>query len=104
MTFTAPNLNSANKYVIRLTEGTQFHQVNVQAQLKYTTSNGANQVKYVDSRESLSPLGANKPGFKFYANSAGTWTANFRLASTPAPTVTEYKFSLYSVSGNNLNS
>lgn len=77
--------------------------MNVRAQLAVTSS-GVLRYRHSDNQVFLTPAGATNPGFKFYVGTAGTWTANFQLSSNPAPTVSQYDFTLWSVSGNSLNS
>lgn len=43
----------------------------------------------------ITPEGSTNPGFIFYAEAAGSWTANFTLESTPAPTISAYNFNLF---------
>lgn len=101
--FTAPTLNSANKYVIRLESSNVFQKVEAYAQLQIDTLTGTI-YRSVKGEFYLSPKGATNPGFRFYMASAGTWNANFWLGSSSAPTVGSYDFTLWSVNGNNLNS
>lgn len=106
VTFAASSfaLSSANKYVVRLTESTTFHTVSVRAQLAITSSAGVLRYQHVDNQVFVTPQGATNPGFKFYVGTAGTWTTTFQLSSTPAPTVSQYSFTLWSVTGNALSS
>ena len=103
MTFTAPSLDSAKKYSIQLSDSITTHQISVKVKFLITSATGVKKSKENETRMFLTPEGPTKPGFKFYA-AAGTWIANFRLSSTPAPTVSQWVFKLWSVSGNNWNS
>lgn len=103
VTFTAPSLDSSKKYSVRLSDSATTHQVSVSVKLSVTSSSGVKRSKENEVRMFLTPEGATKPGFKFYA-AAGAWTANFKLSSTPAPTVAQWTFNLWSVTGNSWNS
>lgn len=67
-----------------------------------TSSSGFTSTLKSKGHVNLSPEGTKNPGFRFYVATPGTWTANFQLASLPAPTISSYTFSLWSVSNNAL--
>lgn len=73
------------------------------AQSNLTTTKGQ-KISRVDGNIASNPQGASQPGFKFYFNTSGTWTFGFKVASSPAPSISSYDFTLWQVTGTNLNS
>lgn len=103
LTFVAPGLKVASRYTVRLSESNIIHSVNAKVDVAVTNSKGAITLS-ANNPAMISPQGAENPGFKFTVGTAGTWTTKLSLVSTPAPTITSYDLTLWSVSSNVLTS